>query len=276
MADVKYDSSFDTNAHIRNIQMVLDLVIFPMLAERAAMHDASKLEEPEKSCYDEYIPKLKEAKYGTDEYNQIKKEMEDKGLAHHYSVSRHHPDHFQNGVNDMNLIDILEMFCDWYAASLRSDTTFDKGLPMNFEKFGIDKQLAKILENTYHDVLKPFDSFAKMKSNGSNIQIAPQTKELIDKLSQNNDPMSWRHNANSDIVASMLRQIMVRNVLAIVDDKIANKEIKNITELRMCVYDILDREFSGIKAKKEFIEYNKKEVFAIVLMTRDIKTLLAE
>lgn len=268
-----YDSSYDTNSHIRNIQMVMDLVIIPMLIERATIHDASKLVDPEKSCYDEYIPKLKEAKYGTDEYNQIKKEMEDKGLAHHYSVSRHHPDHFKNGINDMNLIDIIEMFADWYAASLRSDTGFDKGLGMNFEKFGIDTQLAKILENTYNDILKPFDSFAKMKSTNGKIQIATQTKELMDDLSKNDDAHAWRHPLTLYIAENMMKQIMIKNTMVAVDEKIANKEITNITQLREFVYNFVNESYGNSRVSKEVREHNQKEMFAIILMTHDVKSL---
>lgn len=54
----------------------------------------------------------------------------------------------------MNLIDVVEMVCDWYAASLRSDTDFEKGLELNCKRFEIDDQLAKIIYNTYKDLFK--------------------------------------------------------------------------------------------------------------------------
>jgi len=40
-------------------------------------------------------------------------------LEHHYALYRHHPEHFQNGIDDMNLIDLVEMFADWKASSER-------------------------------------------------------------------------------------------------------------------------------------------------------------
>ena len=117
-------------------------------------HDRSKFEEPEKSTYDKYIPLLKNVKYGSDEYNEIRNKMHEEVLQHHYRENRHHPEHFENGVNDMNLIDIIEMVCDWYTTSLLSDTDFEKGLEINCERFGINEQLAKIIFNTYKDLFK--------------------------------------------------------------------------------------------------------------------------
>ena len=54
----------------------------------------------------------------------------------------------------MNLIDVIEMVCDWYATSLSSDTDFENCLKINYERFGIDEQLAKIIFNTYKDLFK--------------------------------------------------------------------------------------------------------------------------
>jgi hypothetical protein len=33
-------------------------------------------------------------------------------LKHHYENNRHHPEHFKNNIDDMNLIDLIEMLCD--------------------------------------------------------------------------------------------------------------------------------------------------------------------
>lgn len=144
----------DTQNHINKIQFIMGEKIIPILRSRALHHDRSKFEEPEKSTYDKYIPLLKNVKYGSDEYNEIRNKMHEEGLHHHYQENRHHPEHFENGVNDMNLIDIIEMICDWYAASLLSDTDFEKGLKINCKRFGIDEQLAKIIFNTYKDLFK--------------------------------------------------------------------------------------------------------------------------
>lgn len=151
---MNYNSMLDTQDHINKIQFIIGEKIVPILRSRALLHDRSKYEEPEKSTYDKYIPLLKTVKYGSDEYNEIRDKMHEEGLRHHYKENRHHPEHFENGVNDMNLIDIIEMVCDWYAASLKSNTDFEKGLEINCKRFGIDEQLAKIIYNTYKDLFK--------------------------------------------------------------------------------------------------------------------------
>ena len=148
-----YDSSKDSLAHIEIVQNLFNRVIIPELQKRAELHDKSKLSSPEKETYDKYIPMLKPVKYGTKEYYEIRDKMAQEGTKHHYEVNRHHPEHFENSdISKMNLIDILEMFIDWYAASQRSDTGFEKGLKNNCERFHISDQLASIFENTYQDL----------------------------------------------------------------------------------------------------------------------------
>lgn len=149
-----YDSYNDTMKHIGIIQKTFDNVIIPELEKRKRDHDLSKLQPPEKETYDKYIPLLQDTKYGTTEYNEIRDKMAKEGTAHHYKVNRHHPEHFKNGIKDMTLIDIMEMFVDWYAASQRSDTDFTKGLKMNKERFNISDELYQILLNTYNEYFK--------------------------------------------------------------------------------------------------------------------------
>ena len=70
-------------------------------------------------------------------------------LNHHYATYRHHPEHFQNGINDMNLIDIVEMIADWKAASERQkDGNLLVSIEKNAKRFHLDDQLKQILINT--------------------------------------------------------------------------------------------------------------------------------
>lgn len=70
-------------------------------------------------------------------------------LQHHYANYRHHPEHFVKGINDMNLVDIVEMLCDWKAASLRqNDGNLLKSIDTNAQRFGYDDQLKQIFINT--------------------------------------------------------------------------------------------------------------------------------
>ena len=70
-------------------------------------------------------------------------------LEHHYAVNRHHPEHFTNGVNDMTLIDVVEMFADWKAASERTQNgNLLKSIELNAERFHLSDQLKEIFINT--------------------------------------------------------------------------------------------------------------------------------
>lgn len=142
-----FDSTADT---LKHSQRVGELVVQTIkeLSERSVSHDRSKTEEPELSVFNEYTPKLQKSTYGSDEYKGFLKEMQ-VGLDHHYANNRHHPEHFDNGINDMTLVDLIEMLADWKAATERHDDgSLVKSLPIQKERFGISDQLTQILENT--------------------------------------------------------------------------------------------------------------------------------
>jgi hypothetical protein len=142
-----YDSRQDTLKHINTVQQLL-FVVSRKLNALALKHDKSKLEDPEKAIFDIYTPKLKDTTYGSDEYKTYLKEMKE-GLDHHYAENRHHPEHFVNGINDMTLIDLIEMFADWLAATKRhNDGDINRSIKVNKDRFKYDNQLESILLNT--------------------------------------------------------------------------------------------------------------------------------
>lgn len=145
-----YDSREYVEDHIERVQNYIGLFTY-LLISRGNNHDRSKLEEPEKSIFDVYTPKLREVEYGSPEYKQYLSEMK-VALDHHYSNNRHHPEAFVDGVNGMNLVDIVEMLCDWKAANEKKGTMdFVESIKMNQERFGMSDQLTSILLNTVRD-----------------------------------------------------------------------------------------------------------------------------
>ena len=70
-----YDSTVDAKKHIAAIQRLFNNVIIPELEKRKESHDESKFKSPERETYDKYIPMLKETKYGSDEYYEVRKKM---------------------------------------------------------------------------------------------------------------------------------------------------------------------------------------------------------
>ena len=145
--DKVYDSTYDTIEHIQKVQHYLKIVSVN-LDFRGNIHDASKLRNPEKAIFDRETPNLKNLTYGSDEYKEALVRLGD-ALEHHYAVNDHHPEFWTNGVNDMSLMSIIEMLCDWKAASERhNDGNFEKSLEINKDRFGISDQLYGIFKQT--------------------------------------------------------------------------------------------------------------------------------
>lgn len=140
-------TNYDTFRHIERLRNLLNVCIVEFL-KRGELHDQSKLQEPEVQLFTEFTPKLAGSTYGSSEYDSYREAMKP-ALDHHYANNRHHPEHHKNGINDMNLIDLVEMLCDWKAASERhNDGNIRKSIEINADRFGISPQLTKILENT--------------------------------------------------------------------------------------------------------------------------------
>jgi hypothetical protein len=118
------------------------------LVRRSRVHDLSKLESPEKEIFDEYTPKLKGSTYGSDEYFSFLREMK-VALDHHYANNDHHPEFYENGIKDMNLLSLVEMLCDWIAATKRhADGDIRKSIEFNQTRFGYSDELKGFLLNT--------------------------------------------------------------------------------------------------------------------------------
>lgn len=140
-------TNFETFLHIERVRDLLNTFV-KMLLDRGDVHDQSKLRHPEVEMFTEYTSKLATCTYGSEEYEGYRKAM-GPALAHHYANNRHHPEHFKGGVEDMNLIDVLEMLVDWKAASERhNDGNIRKSIEKNADRFGLSPQLVRILENT--------------------------------------------------------------------------------------------------------------------------------
>lgn len=143
----RYDSAADTLRHIARVRDLLEEFSIELL-RRGQEHDRSKLGEIEKPIFDEMTPKLKELEYGTEEYKASLKAL-GPALDHHYLCNSHHPEHHENGVDDMTLHDVVEMFCDWKAGTERhADGSMRKSIEHNQGRFEISEQLTQIFRNT--------------------------------------------------------------------------------------------------------------------------------
>lgn len=141
----------DIKKHIDSVRGFINQ-IQRELDKRALLHDASKLEEPELSLYNEWKPKIsaieQEFGYGSPQYEEALVELKEV-LRYHFAANRHHPEHFEEGVSGMNLVDLVEMFCDWKAASQVYGTVLN--LDAQKKRFGVSDQLHEIFKNTIRD-----------------------------------------------------------------------------------------------------------------------------
>lgn len=142
------DSRPITEKHIDRVAELLG-EFSGMLRHRAEIHDQSKFDPIEKGPLDEMqriIDTEGQVSYGSDEYKR-RTGLLGPMLRHHYANNSHHPEHYGAGVAGMDLLDLVEMFFDWKAASERGEESA-MGLSFTVEKYKIDPMLESILRNT--------------------------------------------------------------------------------------------------------------------------------
>lgn len=148
-----------TKAHIAKVAGFMNTLVVDLI-NRAVNHDASKLSDPEFPVFCKYTPLLKSSVYGSADYKQLLSEMAP-ALEHHYANNTHHPENHKDGWRDMNLMDLLEMVCDWMAAVQRHDNgSIKESLAINKKRFGLSDDIVKILESTINYItnLQAFES----------------------------------------------------------------------------------------------------------------------
>lgn len=166
-----------TQEHIRLVGGYLQKCVLSLF-NRSRFHDASKFSEEEWLGFLESTEHLKSCTYGSDAYKAFLKDLQPT-LDHHYANNKHHPEHFVkwscNGcfteyqgempdrceqcgysqmqrepdIAQMTLLDLLEMLCDWIAATARhADGDILKSIEINQKRFGYSDELKAIMNNT--------------------------------------------------------------------------------------------------------------------------------
>jgi len=146
----EYDSTKDTKEHIEAVRVYLYKAQLELMT-RGLMHDASKLQSPEKEYFDRETPLLKGLEYNSDAYREGVKRLKP-ALDHHYAHNSHHPQFYgEKGVSGMNLFDLVEMFFDWKAAGERTkEGNIYKSIEINKgrKNLNMSEQVAEIFVNT--------------------------------------------------------------------------------------------------------------------------------
>jgi len=154
LSDREKQAIVDTGNHSRDVGHILDIIISE-LKEKSTSHDFSKMKNPEFDMFVDFLKDITKYKFGSKEYNEYIESNQ--YCKHHFKYNDHHPEHFKNGVHDMNLVNIAEMFADWVAASAkRSDCSKEKiveNIIKLCEKFKMGILLTQIFINTVDLVL---------------------------------------------------------------------------------------------------------------------------
>jgi hypothetical protein len=144
------ETTAQTWRHIDLVRKFLRVAAVELL-KRGETHDRSKFDRAEVDVFTEFTPKLKGVTYGSDEYKRFLVQMKP-ALDHHYAHNAHHPEFRHDGVNGMNLFDVVEMFVDWLASTRRhADGDIYRSITVNQARFQISDQLAAIFRNTARD-----------------------------------------------------------------------------------------------------------------------------
>jgi hypothetical protein len=143
----------ETIKHIHRVRHFLTLMI-EELDRRARDHDQSKLESPEAEIFGEWTPELAKVEYDSPEYRALLEKVRP-AIEHHYSKNRHHPECWPNEVEDMSLIDLIEMLCDWRAATERNKNgNIRTSIEKNTTRYNLSPQLARIMQNTVREMFQ--------------------------------------------------------------------------------------------------------------------------
>lgn len=125
--------------------------------------------------------------YGSAEYiDKIRRWK--KVFDHHYKCNRHHPEHFLNGINDMNLVDMIEMLCDWVGyKNIMSIREAIKVVDTQMDRYGFSNDLRDIMKNTLIDYFSVLGGFNENQSKYNNTPIG-----LIEELGINEEKIKNR------------------------------------------------------------------------------------
>lgn len=143
------DSAPITRKHITRVQELLHDTAIVELLKRSRLHDLSKFEPIEKEPLDRMqalIEQEGQAQYGTPEYKR-RTDLLGPMIEHHRANNSHHPEYYENGIDGMDLFDVMEMFFDWKAASERGEDVSMR-LKAVCDKYEVSPQLKSILYNT--------------------------------------------------------------------------------------------------------------------------------
>ena len=139
---MSYDARLDSLLHIKKVSTNINEIAIQVI-KRSIKHDDSKFESPEKEELDKVVPIIKQ---GKDAPNYKQAKLGAKNLMKiHFSKNSHHPEFYKNGVDEMNLLDLVEYLSDM---KVESKENLEEILLKNSKKYNWSDQLLNIMKNT--------------------------------------------------------------------------------------------------------------------------------
>lgn len=141
MTSYKHKETEALRQTIEQIRIVQQLLASGQieLLNRQLNHDRSKLNNPEWSRVLH--------KFDKEEFPMSEQDL-DQAKHHHYAHNRHHPQKFENGIDDMNIFDIVEMIIDWIGDAYADKEDVKDTIKRKAEEYNINPQLINIFLNT--------------------------------------------------------------------------------------------------------------------------------
>ncbi|MGH7274768.1 MAG: DUF5662 family protein [Nitrospiria bacterium] len=111
------------------------------LEARALIHDMSKLELDELAGFVEIQQIARNHKIDSPEYKA--------------SLAARLPEYYPDGIRDMSLLDLIEMVCDWEAASKTyGKTSLAESLPIQKERFKVTDEQYHLIQLIAEELIK--------------------------------------------------------------------------------------------------------------------------
>lgn len=127
------------------------------LQRRGVVHDATKFDPAERDVFAPHTAGRDAVPFGSPAYTAHLERVRP-ALLHHYRHNDHHPEHHADGVGGMDLVMLLEMVCDWMAASMKTPDgdlrDAHAAVDANQGRFGYSDEFADMLHRTVDAISK--------------------------------------------------------------------------------------------------------------------------
>ena len=128
------------------------LKIAARLVWRGLVHDMSKFGWTEFYLIIPALPPDRAIPFNTPEYQTFLDKAKP-AIDHHYAMNTHHPEHYGD-YKKMSMLDLVEMACDWRAASMRKfgGGDFEKSFEQCQTRFGITDETMTFLRTLKKEI----------------------------------------------------------------------------------------------------------------------------